>query len=48
MSGKIGNALFGKRERHGSKEGLITLKTISGREQDLLDIKNLLETNNEG
>lgn len=31
-----------------SKEGLITLKTISGREQDLLDIKNLLETNNEG
>ncbi len=31
-----------------SKDGLITLKTISGREQDLLDIKNLQEINNEG
>lgn len=29
-----------------SKDGLITLKTISGREQDLLDIKNLREVRN--
>lgn len=31
-----------------SKGGLITLKTISGREQDLLDIKDLREAHNEG
>ncbi len=30
-----------------SCEGLIQLKTISGREQDLLDIKNLSEVENE-
>ena len=30
-----------------SREGLIQLKTISGREQDLLDIKNLSEVENE-
>ncbi len=30
-----------------SREGLIKLKTISGREQDLLDIKNLNEVENE-
>lgn len=30
-----------------SREGLIKLKTISGREQDLLDIKNLREAENE-
>jgi len=30
-----------------SKEGLIKLKTISGREQDLLDIKKLREVENE-
>jgi hypothetical protein len=30
-----------------SREGLIELKTISGREQDLLDIKNLQELENE-
>lgn len=31
-----------------SREGLIKLKTISGREQDLLDIKKLREAENEG
>jgi Domain of unknown function (DUF1814). len=31
-----------------SKDGLIRLKTISGREQDLLDIKKLHEVDNEG
>lgn len=31
-----------------SREGLIKLKTISGREQDLLDIKKLSEVENEG
>jgi hypothetical protein len=31
-----------------SKNGLIRLKTISGREQDLLDIRNLQGANNEG
>jgi len=31
-----------------SLEGLIRLKTISGREQDLLDIKKLNEVENEG
>ncbi len=30
-----------------SREGLIKLKTISGREQDLLDIKKLREAENE-
>jgi hypothetical protein len=30
-----------------SKDGLIKLKTISGREQDLLDIKKLREVNSE-
>jgi hypothetical protein len=30
-----------------SREGLIKLKTISGREQDLLDVKNLKEVENE-
>jgi hypothetical protein len=30
-----------------SREGLIELKTISGREQDLLDIKNLREVEDE-
>lgn len=30
-----------------SREGLIKLKTISGREQDLLDIKKLSEVENE-
>jgi hypothetical protein len=30
-----------------SREGLITLKAISGREQDLLDIKKLREVENE-
>jgi len=30
-----------------SKDGLIEMKTISGREQDLLDIKNLQEVDNE-
>jgi hypothetical protein len=30
-----------------SREGLIKLKTISGREQDLLDIKNLREVEDE-
>lgn len=30
-----------------SREGLILLKTISGREQDLLDIKNLKRSKNE-
>ncbi|HEX8738490.1 MAG TPA: hypothetical protein VF721_24375 [Pyrinomonadaceae bacterium] len=30
-----------------SREGLISLKTISGREQDLLDIKKLREVENE-
>ena len=30
-----------------SREGLIKLKTISGREQDLLDIKKLCEVENE-
>lgn len=30
-----------------SREGLIQLKTISGREQDLLDIKKLREVENE-
>lgn len=31
-----------------SKNGLIEMKTISGREQDLLDIKNLQEVVNDG
>lgn len=31
-----------------SKEGLITMKSISGREQDLLDIKKLSEVADEG
>jgi hypothetical protein len=31
-----------------SKGGLIELKTISGREQDLVDIKKLREINDEG
>lgn len=31
-----------------SKKGLITLKSISGRDQDLLDIKNLQESEDEG
>lgn len=31
-----------------SKDGLIMLKTISGREQDLLDIRNLQEAEDEG
>ncbi len=31
-----------------SREGLIRLKTISGREQDLLDVKKLKEVENEG
>jgi hypothetical protein len=31
-----------------SKDGLIELKTISGREQDLVDIKKLREINDEG
>jgi hypothetical protein len=30
-----------------SREGLIMLKTISGRDQDLLDIKKLREVENE-
>lgn len=30
-----------------SRDGLILLKTISGREQDLLDIKKLREVNDE-